>query len=512
MDGLRAEPHAQAFAQLLPGDGAGRALVEQVTSEGLEGLQVAGPQSQCLHRLIESAGFEAAAQQLEQQGRVTLGRQQVEADGRGGPMGVFQFEAQPRHPAAAAVEEGDEILDHAPQRKGERLMIVDDAGQLQPHVVVGGGPKEVQYRRTQAAQLVEVGQQHGPEAAAQAIGRQGQQLLQPLDAQPVQALAGVIGQSGPADGHTRQRRLQLAVVDDVQTILPPGQHPGGTRIRGQRDAVPEVQGIQFAAQPRLQCRPAPHQPQAVADLQHQGAGPAGMHLAAEAAGPVGQPVLPALLVGRVMDDGLKILTDGAGEGEALAGAQPLLPGRRIDGQQALAVGRPVQQGQGLAGVVAPAQHDVEWQPGQGDAGPEHGFQPASTAGAGHRSGTGVAGRTGESPSAAGSPKGRAGTLPPRHLSTLSRPPACSCSRKAAGEGWRAWRRWRSRKPGVWPWSAATCRRRSMVWSAPSGQPSTAAQQAERRHCSRLQKVSAPWPAVTMLSCRRSTPARCQLIA
>ena len=73
--------------------------------------------------------------------------------------------------------------------------------------------------------------------------------------------------------------------------------------------------------------------------------------------------------------------------------------------------------------------------------------------------------------------GRAGGLPPRHLSTRIWP-GPSNKRNAAGDGLSAWRASRKAKPRHWPVSAATCKRRSARSSALVGQPSTAPQAAE----------------------------------
>ena len=75
--------------------------------------------------------------------------------------------------------------------------------------------------------------------------------------------------------------------------------------------------------------------------------------------------------------------------------------------------------------------------------------------------------------------GRAGAMPPRHLSTRTHREASSWSRSAAGDGFRACLASRKANPRHCPVSAATCSRRSARSSALAGQQSTAAQAEER---------------------------------
>ena len=116
------QPCAQAFAQLLPGQGLLRAIVEQFLKLRNEARQVFGAQAKTAHRRLDLHLLQPPARQFEEHRRVALGAEQPDLDQRVRQPGVFQVQVEALHAAVAPAEKRRQVTGQAAQRKQQRLM------------------------------------------------------------------------------------------------------------------------------------------------------------------------------------------------------------------------------------------------------------------------------------------------------------------------------------------------------------------------------------------------------
>ncbi|VVN75213.1 hypothetical protein PS685_05261 [Pseudomonas fluorescens] len=107
------EPRAQAFAQLLPGQGLLRAVVEQFLVLGNEGRQVFGAQAKTAHRGFDLDLFQPTPGQFEEHGRIALGAEQADLDHAVRQPGMLQVQVKALHAAVPATQEGRKITGQA---------------------------------------------------------------------------------------------------------------------------------------------------------------------------------------------------------------------------------------------------------------------------------------------------------------------------------------------------------------------------------------------------------------
>lgn len=411
LHGVIAQARPQAFAQGFPGQVLLRSRVEQFAVLGHEARQVAGQQAQGAHRRHHLQLFQAPTGQLEEHRRVAFGTQQAHRHLAVRLAGVLQVQDEALHTAVAPGEEGGEVRGEAAQGEQQRLVRFHLEVELDARIELIRRQVAVQGHGAAPLQFVQVLQHPCGEALGQGLAGQRQDLLHAPQPHAPQGRGHLRLEAGTLHRHALQRILQRRALFHRQAIVDVGQHAGRHRIGRHHDAMTEAERRQLLAQARLEARPGPEQRQAGGDLQQQHAGVAQADMGAEAVAPGGEKALPVLdLPGVVFSLG-EITGQRVGGGQAHARAQPQGPGGRVDRLQHAALGRAGDQGQGRFGVVAAAQHGVQRQLRQQDAGPAH-----------------------QCPARARVP---VGARPPRHLSTRTRPGPSSARRRAAGDGLRA---------------------------------------------------------------------------
>ena len=316
--------------------------------------------------------LQPAAGDLEQLLGIALGTEQ--ADGQTGRLviPVFKGQLEALHAAVPPGQKGLQVQQQAADGKQQSLVGVDlevelDAGNKLVRRLV-----TAQRHRQHAEQPVEMGQHLGGEASGQGIPWQAEYLPQLLEPHARQCGHALGIQAAALDRQALDMLAQGQAVHDRQPVVHIGQRPGGGGVGGQHYAVLKAQPGQILPQALLEARPGAEQAQAGFDLQQQCMGIIQTDMGAVAVGPGGEKVLPvADLLFIVFGHG-KVGDQGLGGGQAHARPQAQGPGLGIDCPDQAARHMPGYQHQGRIGVIPPALHPIQGQPGQQYAGPAHG--------------------------------------------------------------------------------------------------------------------------------------------
>ena len=291
---------------------------------------------------------------------------------------------QPQHEALDAAvahrQIGAQVADQPPQREQQRGMAFHLVAQLHPRVEMVGRRIERQRVVGLAVEPVEMLQQRQAEAAAHGIARQRTQVAQVADAHALQALAAVAGQLRAAHRYAVERVGHRARVRQGEPVAQAGEHLRGARRGRQGDAMAEAERIEFLAQPCLDPRPRPQQPEARADLQHDAARPLRADQRAVPVRPRGQEALPARIGLRIVFDQRHLGQQRMRRGQAHAGTQAGVGGRCIYGMQRAQLRRPADQRQWRFRIRPAPEDGIQRQLRQQYAGPEHACASTRTRG------------------------------------------------------------------------------------------------------------------------------------
>ncbi|MCY1216071.1 hypothetical protein D9M72_279330 [compost metagenome] len=361
----------QTFAQLLPGQGLLRALVEQLAPLRDEGRQVPRLQAEGAHWGRHLQLLQAPTGQFEEHGRLTLGTEQPHRHPGFRQVTVFQMEGEALHAAVTAGEERGQVGGETAQGEQQCLVGFHLEVQLDAQVELIRRPIALQRQGTLAQQGVEVLQYFARKAPGQRLPGQRQHLFQMPQAHAGEGSGGFPCQTGAIHRQAPEGGTQFILVRHRQAIVGIGQHPRRRRVGRRDDAMAKAQGRQLPPQAGLEARPGAEQGEAGFHLQQQAARIAQADLGTEAVGPGGQQLLPVLDPRRVVLHQGEVAGQGMGGGQRLAGPQPQRPGGGVEGTQHAALGRARHQRQGRFGVGVDAQHAIQRQLRQQYAGPAH---------------------------------------------------------------------------------------------------------------------------------------------
>jgi len=108
-----AEPCAQAFAQLFPGQGLLRTVIEQFLKLRHKTRQVFGTQAKTAHRGLDLDLLQSPAGQFKEHRRIALGAEQADLDQRVRQPGVLQMQVETLHAAVTSAEERRQVSGQA---------------------------------------------------------------------------------------------------------------------------------------------------------------------------------------------------------------------------------------------------------------------------------------------------------------------------------------------------------------------------------------------------------------